>query len=99
MTTQRDTIAFNTIWRFGITPLFLFSRHLLPDRRALPEPIRPIAWLLPLWHGVDLARALALGHGLGQEPLLQLAHLAILLAIAAGGTVAMFVMFRRQLEQ
>ena len=32
MTTQRDTTAFNAIWRFGITPLFLFSRNVLPDR-------------------------------------------------------------------
>ena len=28
----------------------------------LPELIQPVAWLLPLWHGVDLARALSLGH-------------------------------------
>ena len=60
MSTQRDTSAFNSIWRFGITPLFLFSGTFFPIEQ-LPEPIQPIAWLLPLWHGVDLARALALG--------------------------------------
>ncbi len=96
MSTQRDTNAWNNIWRFGITPLFLFSGTFFPIDR-LPELLRPIAWLLPLWHGVDLARSAALGT-IGQAPLLALAHVAILLAMAVGGTWAMFVMFRRQLE-
>lgn len=97
MTTQRDTRAFNSIWRFGITPLFLFSGTFFPIDR-LPEAIRPLAWLLPLWHGVDLARALALG-SVGTDPVLHLAHVAILAVIAVAGTVAMFVMFRRRLER
>ena len=97
MSTQRDTGAFNAIWRFGITPLFLFSGTFFPIDR-LPEAIRPLAWFLPLWHGVDLARALALGKA-GQEPLLHLAHLVILLVVAIAGITAMYVMFRRQLER
>lgn len=97
MSTQRDTGAFNTIWRFGITPLFLFSGTFFPIDR-LPDVIRPLAWLLPLWHGVDLARALALGT-VGDDPVRHLAHLAILLAVTAGGVVAMLVMFRRRLER
>jgi lipooligosaccharide transport system permease protein len=97
MSTQRDTNAWNNIWRFGITPLFLFSGTFFPIER-LPEVIRWIAWVLPLWHGVDLARSAALGT-IAQEPLLAAAHLAILLAIATAGTWAMFVMFRRQLEK
>jgi len=94
MTTQRDTNAWNNIWRFGITPLFLFSGTFFPIDR-LPELIRPIAWILPLWHGVDLARSAALGT-IGQQPLLAVAHVVILLAVAAGGTWAMFVMYRRE---
>lgn len=97
MSTQRDTGAFNAIWRFGITPLFLFSGTFFPIDR-LPDAIRPLAWLLPLWHGVDLGRALALG-SVGADPAVQLAHLAILAVIAVAGTVAMFVMFRRRLER
>ncbi len=76
MSTQRDPTAFNSIWRFGITPLFLFSGTFFPIEQ-LPEQIRPLAWLLPLWHGVDLARALSLGT-VGDDPVRQLAHLAIL---------------------
>ena len=96
MSTQRDTTAFNSIWRFGVTPLFLFSGTFFPIDR-LPTFLQPIAWVLPLWHGVDLARALALGT-VGQEPLLHLAHLLILLTGAIGGAIATWVMFRRKLE-
>jgi len=97
MSTQRNPSAFDQIWRFGITPLFLFSGTFFPIE-LLPEQIRPIAWLLPLWHGVDLARALSLGT-IGDSPLVQVAHLVILATTAVLGVVAMFVMFRRQLER
>ena len=96
MASQRDTNAFNSIWRFGITPLFLFSGTFFPIER-LPELIRPLAWLLPLWHGVDLGRALALGT-VGEDPIRHLAHVVILAAIAVLGTVWMLRTFRRQLE-
>ena len=46
MTTQRDTTAFNSIWRFGITPLFLFSGTFFPIDQ-LPDGLRRIAWMLP----------------------------------------------------
>ncbi len=96
MSSQRDTTAFNSIWRFGITPLFLFSGTFFPISQ-LPDIIQPIAWLLPLWHGVDLARALTLGTVM-DNPLLHVAHLAILSTAAVLGVVAMFAMFRRRLE-
>jgi lipooligosaccharide transport system permease protein len=97
MSTQRDTSAFNSIWRFGITPLFLFSGTFFPISQ-LPDVVQPVAWILPLWHGVDLARALALGTVL-DNPLLHLAHLAILVAGAVAGVTATFVMFRRRLQR
>jgi lipooligosaccharide transport system permease protein len=97
MTTQRDPNSFSNIWRFGITPLFLFGGTFYPIER-LPEVIQPVAWVLPLWHGADLARALSLGT-LGEAPLLHLAHLAFLLTVSAAGLVAVVVMFRRQLAR
>lgn len=97
MSTQRDTTAFNTIWRFGVTPLFLFSGTFFPIDQ-LPAQIQPVAWILPLWHGVDLARALSLGT-IADDPLRHLAHLVILAIGAVVGVAAMFVMFRRQLER
>jgi lipooligosaccharide transport system permease protein len=97
MSTQRDTNSFNAIWRFGITPLFLFSGTFFPIDQ-LPAQIQWVAWLLPLWHGVALARALSLGI-VWENPALNLAHLVILVTLAVAGTVAMFVMYRRQLEK
>lgn len=96
MATQRDTNSFNQIWRFGITPLFLFSGTFFPIDR-LPDVLQPVAWVLPLWHGVDLARALALGT-VGQAPLLHLAHLAILVIASVLGVAATVRSFRRKLE-
>jgi len=97
MSGQRDTSAFNSIWRFGITPLFLFSGTFFPIDR-LPDFLQPLAWILPLWHGVDLARALALGTVM-QHPALHLAHFAILATSAGLGCAATFIAFRRRLEQ
>ena len=97
MSSQRDTSSFNSIWRFGITPLFLFSGTFFPIDQ-LPEQIRWIAWVLPLWHGVDLSRSLALGTAY-EDPLVLVAHVVILGTYAVVGSIAMFVMFRRRLER
>ncbi len=48
--------------------------------------MQPIAWLSPLWHGVELCRQLALGP-IGADPVRAIAHVAILVAIVAVGTV------------
>jgi lipooligosaccharide transport system permease protein len=97
MATQRDVSAFSNLWRFGITPLFLFSGTFFPIER-LPEQIRWVAWVLPLWHGVVVCRALSLGTFLAELPIM-LVHLAILTTVAAAGTAVMFILFRRELER
>jgi lipooligosaccharide transport system permease protein len=79
--TQRTPNRFNVIFRFGITPLFLFSGTFFPIE-SLPGYLQPLAWLSPLWHGVDLARGLALGTVV-DRPLVMLAHLVVLVAIVA----------------
>ncbi|HXG25914.1 MAG TPA: ABC transporter permease [Candidatus Binatia bacterium] len=84
--TQRTPDRFATIFRFGITPLFLFSGTFFPIE-SLPEVIRPIAWLSPLWHGVDACRALMLDT-VGRDPLLFAIHVGVLVAITIGGSVA-----------
>ena len=93
--TQRTPDRFATIFRFGVTPLFLFSGTFFPMEN-LPELIRPIAWLSPLWHGVDLCRSLMLGT-IAQQPLLAVAHLAILIALAVGGALVAFRTMERRL--
>jgi lipooligosaccharide transport system permease protein len=83
--TQRTVEKFNAIFRFGVTPLFLFSGTFFPVDQ-LPAGLQAIAWLTPLYHGVWLCRALSLGV-IGAEPDLALVHLAILLGFTLAGTL------------
>jgi lipooligosaccharide transport system permease protein len=84
--TQRTPDKFASLFRFGITPLFLFSGTFYPIE-SLPEVIRPIAWLSPLWHGVDLCRVLMLGT-VGRDPALAVIHVGVLLSITIIGAAA-----------
>jgi lipooligosaccharide transport system permease protein len=75
--------SFTTLYRFALVPMFLFSATFYP-LSAYPGYLRPIVQLIPLYHGVALARAAAFGQGaLGTE----LAHVAFLVVMAALGIV------------
>jgi len=91
--TQRDANGFNALFRFGVIPLFLFSGTFFPVEQ-LPGILQPVAYITPLWHGVDLCRSLALGTA---EPVLTLVHVAYLGTLTALGVAAAFVAFRRRL--
>jgi lipooligosaccharide transport system permease protein len=91
--TQQNDNGFALIFRFLITPLFLFSGTFFPIDR-LPAPLQPLALLTPTYHGVALTRELTLG---GVEPASALLHLAILIAVVAGGIAACRITFRRAL--
>jgi lipooligosaccharide transport system permease protein len=93
--TRKVMTSFNYIFRFGITPLFLFSGTFFPVE-ALPPVLQPLAWLTPLYHGVALCRSLALGT-VGAAPGLALIHLAVLLGFIAVGVAACLITFRRRL--
>ena len=84
--TQRTPDRFAAMFRFGITPLFLFSGTFYPIE-SLPSFLQPIAWLSPLWHGVDLCRALML-ETVGRDPVLHLIHAGVLVAITILGAWA-----------
>ena len=92
--TQRNDQGFNAIFRFGITPLFIFSGTFFPIEQ-LPDLLRPIAYATPLWHGVDLIRSLVLGTADGPTVVV---HVAVLAAFGLAGTAAAFMTFRRALE-
>ena len=64
--------VFNPLFRFAVTPMFLFSGTFFPVTR-IP---RELAYATPLWNGVDLARHLTLG---GPVLWRALAHLGYLL--------------------
>jgi lipooligosaccharide transport system permease protein len=93
--TQRRPDMFSNIFRFGVTPLFLLSGTFFPIE-TLPSLLQPLAWLSPLWHGVQLCRGLMLGT-IGDEPLLALTHAVVLLAIVIAGTLAAIRTFERRL--
>ena len=72
------------MFRFVITPLFLFSGTFFPVS-SLPLFLQPIAWLTPLYHGVSLTRALSLGT-ISEDPPLAVVNVAFLSACTIVGT-------------
>jgi lipooligosaccharide transport system permease protein len=93
--TQRTPDRFAAIFRFGITPLFLFSGTFFP-LATLPAFLQPLAWLTPLYHGVALTRGLSLGT-IADDPAFAVVHLVALLAFIAAGTWALLQTMERRL--
>ena len=81
--TQRTPDRFAALFRFGITPLFLFSGTFFPIE-SLPSFLQPVAWISPLWHGADACRMLMLGT-VDRDPVLFVIHLGVLVAVTAIG--------------
>jgi lipooligosaccharide transport system permease protein len=94
--TQKTMTTFNYIFRFGVTPLFLFSGTFFPVEQ-LPSALQPIAYVTPLYHGVALCRSLALGT-ITADPAAGLVHLGVLGIFIVGGLAACLITFRRRLE-
>lgn len=79
--TQEGDNGFNILYRWIITPLMLFSGTFFPVDQ-LPGWMQPVAWLTPLWHGVQACRAVASG---GPAALPLIGHLLVLCLYAAVG--------------
>ena len=77
----QDPTPFAVIYRVLIVPLFLFSGAFFPISN-LPDAIEWLAWLSPLWHGVDLTRMLTLGE---VDAALAALHVVYLGVLAAAG--------------
>ncbi|GAA2028702.1 ABC transporter permease [Catenulispora yoronensis] len=93
VTQERDT-GFSVVFRFVMIPLFLFSGTFFPVSQ-LPAMIRPLAYVTPLWHGVDLCRGLALGTATAGSVLL---HVAYLSAVVGAGVWYGARTYRRRLN-
>ena len=89
---ERDQ-SFPPIFRFVIVPMFLFSGTFFPVER-LPLLFEVVAYLTPIWHGVDLCRDLTLGRA---ELLPSLGHVAYLLLWTLGGLAWARRAYRRKL--
>ncbi|APU13696.1 ABC transporter permease [Actinoalloteichus fjordicus] len=90
---QGEGDGFNALFRFIVLPMMLFAGTFYPISR-LPEPLQPIAWVAPLWHGTELARGAAFGT---LAPLPTLGHLTYLIGLFLVGTVLSCRMFRKRL--
>lgn len=91
--TLEDGIGLTNLFRFGIMPLFLFSGTFFEISR-LPDWMEPIAYLTPLWHGVELTRSVVLG---AEPPLGRAGHAAVLIALIVVGTALAVRQFEKRL--
>jgi lipooligosaccharide transport system permease protein len=82
------------LMRFGVLPMSLFSGVFFPVS-SLPLVLRWVAWVFPLWHGVDLSRDAMLGHVPGWAALLG--HVLVLLVWCVAGWFLALRRFRRRL--
>lgn len=83
--TQKDGRSLSTLFRFAIVPLFLFSGTFFPISQ-LPDWLEPVAYVTPLFHGVELARKLSLPDATDIVTAMPMwIHLAYLSAMTAIG--------------
>jgi lipooligosaccharide transport system permease protein len=81
-TKLENDAGFAMIFRFGVVPAFLFSGAFFPVSQ-LPNWIEWLAYVSPLWHGVELSRDLSLGT---VDPWIALLNVGYLSAWFAIGT-------------
>jgi lipooligosaccharide transport system permease protein len=92
VTLERDS-GLTALFRFGVMPMFLFSGTFFPVTQ-LPAVLRVVAYVTPLWHGVDLCRHLALGRASLAG---SLGHIAYLLLWFGVGFAVALSTYRRRL--
>jgi lipooligosaccharide transport system permease protein len=93
-TLENEGNAFSVLFRFVVIPMTLFSGTFFPVDR-LPGWVQPVAWVSPLWHGTEIARAAALERW---QPLAALGHTVYLLALLVLGAVLAARLFTRRLQ-
>ena len=88
------TTGFAAMQRFVIIPLFLFGGAFYPISQ-LPGWTQAIIKVLPLWHGVELARSLTIG-SIGNS--VNLVHVLVPLCWIVGGTTLAYRYVRDRLH-
>lgn len=89
----KNPAGFSAVFRFIVTPLFLFSGVFFPVAR-LPHALQVFAWFTPLFHGVELTRGLMLNTIQSPAWIVHVAYLLLMLAVGIGFS---FRTFRRRL--
>jgi len=85
--------SFPTIIRFGLLPMFLFGGAFFPVDE-LPGWLQPVAYVTPLWHGIELCRGAVIESVSAGNVAV---HIAVLVAYAGAGWVACRITFARRL--
>ena len=79
------------LFRLVVIPMTLFSGTFFPVDR-LPVWVQPVAWVSPLWHGTELARAAPRWTGGRRCPRSGTsAYLVALLALGVGAVDAVLL--------
>jgi lipooligosaccharide transport system permease protein len=94
-TIESEGNAFNLLFRFVVTPMFLFSGTFYPIDQ-LPRWGQYLAYVSPLWHGTELARGAAIG---GLSGLSALGHIGYLLLWLVPGALVARRQFRVRLTK
>jgi lipooligosaccharide transport system permease protein len=90
----KKDIGLPMLFRFVIIPMFLFSGAFFPISQ-LPGVLQGVAYATPLFHGVELCRAIVVGTAPAVAPLLSIGYL---LAWIAVGTALVVPPFTRKLK-
>lgn len=85
--------SFPTIIRFGLLPMFLFGGAFFPITE-LPGWLQPVAYVTPLWHGIELCRGAVIDSVSAGNVAV---HVAVLGAYICTGWAACRITFARRL--
>jgi len=92
--TRKNGSSFPAVIRFALIPMFLFGGAFFPID-LLPGWLQPVAYVTPLWHGIELCRG-AVIPSIDSGPVAV--HLAVLLAYTSAGLLACWITFSRTLR-
>ncbi len=94
-TITQDKGQFALLGRFVIMPMMLFAGTYFP-LDTLPVFLRPIGWVSPLWHAVELGRAATLGTPMATW--MVAVHVGYMILLCLGGWVLALSHYRRRLR-
>lgn len=78
----KNESALPMFFRFVVIPMFLFSGVFFPIDQ-LPNWLEPVALITPLYHGVEMARAIVVGTDPAVAPWVSILYLGALIAVGA----------------
>lgn len=87
--------GFAVLFRLGMIPMFLFSGAFFPVSQ-MPDTIEWLAYLTPVWHGVELCRGFTLGTA---QLWPDVGHVGYLLAWVVVGWLLARAAFQRRLGE